>query len=133
MITVMVFGTFDILHAGHRYVFREAKKLGDELFVVVGRDSTVLRLKGALPVHTEALRLKVVASSDLVDTAVLGDPSDFYKVIVDIHPDIICLGYDQRGIEINQEILKKLKIKSRIVRLSSFKPETYKSSKLLPR
>jgi len=41
----MATGTFDLLHMGHIYYLREAKKLGDKLAVVVATDSTVRRLK----------------------------------------------------------------------------------------
>ena len=38
---VLVFGTFDGLHEGHKDFLRQAKQYGDHLTVVVGRDSTV--------------------------------------------------------------------------------------------
>ena len=40
----MATGTFDILHMGHIYYLKEAKKLGDELVIVVARDFTVRKL-----------------------------------------------------------------------------------------
>ena len=43
---VMVFGSFDPLHDGHRSLFRQARKHGDELVVVVARDVNIARLKG---------------------------------------------------------------------------------------
>jgi cytidyltransferase-like protein len=44
--TVMVFGTFDGIHDGHRYFLNEAKKFGDKLVVAVAKDTTVKTLKG---------------------------------------------------------------------------------------
>jgi len=35
---VMVFGTFDIFHPGHRSFLNQAKKYGNYLIVVVARD-----------------------------------------------------------------------------------------------
>ncbi|HEY4500387.1 MAG TPA: adenylyltransferase/cytidyltransferase family protein, partial [Candidatus Paceibacterota bacterium] len=43
---VMVFGTFDILHPGHLYFLRAAKKLGDYLIVSLARDVNVRKIKG---------------------------------------------------------------------------------------
>ena len=52
MVKVMATGTFDLLHMGHIYYLKEAKKLGDILSVVVARDSTVRKLKHE-PVNPE--------------------------------------------------------------------------------
>ena len=41
---VAVFGTFDLLHKGHRFVLDQAEERGD-LFVVIARDSTVKTIK----------------------------------------------------------------------------------------
>lgn len=35
---VLTYGTFDLLHPGHIYLLKEAKKLGDELIVGVSTD-----------------------------------------------------------------------------------------------
>lgn len=97
---VMVFGIFDGVHEGHRFLFDQAKKHGDELIVVVGRDSYVREFKRKEPKHLEEDRLEMVASEPLVDRAVLSDevPST-YGVIEKTRPDVICLGYDQDGLE----------------------------------
>ena len=42
---VMVFGTFDGIHDGHRHFLREAKKQGEELIVAVSKDEVVQKLK----------------------------------------------------------------------------------------
>ncbi|EQD52190.1 glycerol-3-phosphate cytidyltransferase, partial [mine drainage metagenome] len=44
-VRVMATGVFDLLHPGHLYFLTEARKLGDELVVVVARDQTARRLK----------------------------------------------------------------------------------------
>ncbi len=43
---VMVSGGFDPVHIGHVRMFEEAKKLGDELVVVINCDSWLIRKKG---------------------------------------------------------------------------------------
>ncbi|KPK18858.1 MAG: glycerol-3-phosphate cytidylyltransferase, partial [Nitrospira bacterium SG8_3] len=39
-------GCFDLLHSGHVYIFRKAKKLGDVLIVAVNEDESVRKIKG---------------------------------------------------------------------------------------
>ncbi|MCJ7794379.1 MAG: adenylyltransferase/cytidyltransferase family protein, partial [Methanoregulaceae archaeon] len=38
---VVATGTFDLLHPGHLYYLEQSKKLGDELFVIVARNTNV--------------------------------------------------------------------------------------------
>ena len=120
MVKVMATGTFDLLHIGHIYFLKEAKKLGDELIVVVARDLTVRKLKHE-PVTPEDMRLGLIRELKMVDQAELGHEDDMYKVVEEIRPDIIALGYDQVHDEkiLNQE-LKKRKLKARVVRLSKY-------------
>jgi FAD synthetase len=128
---VLVFGTFDMVHPGHISLFREAKKLGDHLTVVVARDRTVEELKGRKPKINENERLEHVSELSLVDKAVLGNSHDKYAVVEKTRPDVICLGYDQ--ISFTEELeaeLKKRRIKAKIVRLKPYKEDMYKSSKL---
>lgn len=99
----MASGVFDILHYGHLYYLQEAKKLGDELIVVIARDSTVRRRKRE-PIMPEELRMKMVQELKPVDRAVLGHEDNPYKTVEEIKPAIIALGYDQ---EHDEEVLKK--------------------------
>ena len=93
---VVVFGIFDGIHDGHRALFRQAKEQGDELVVIVGRDSACAQWKGGAPMHSEEDRLSLVLKEQYVDNAVLGDEEQStYKVVQDLNPDLICLGYDQ--------------------------------------
>jgi len=121
MIKVMATGTFDLLHIGHIYFLKEAKKLGDKLIVIVARDSTVRKLKHE-PVTPEEMRLQLIKELRIVDEAYLGKKDDMYDIVIDIKPDIIALGYDQIHNEkkINSELTKR-NIKSKIVRLSKSK------------
>jgi len=131
MIKVLAFGTFDMFHPGHKFYLTEAKKLGDKLEVVIARDSTVRKVKGRNVVNNEDKRLKVIESLDIVDNAYLGSKKDVYNILGKIKPDIICLGYDQTSFTGNlKEKLKEKKLKTKVVRIKSFKPDKYKSSKL---
>jgi FAD synthetase len=94
VVRVIATGVFDILHLGHIYYLEEAKKLGDELVVIVARDTTVRKHKHE-PITNEKMRLAMVQALKPVDKAVLGYEKDMYKIIEELKPDIIALGYDQ--------------------------------------
>lgn len=116
----MATGTFDLLHIGHIYFLKEAKKLGDELVVVVARDNTVRELKHE-PVTPEKMRLELIKELKIVDKAALGHKKDMYAIVEELHPDIIALGYDQ--IHDEQKITKELrrrKLNIKVVRLPEY-------------
>ena len=131
MTTVLTFGSFDHIHQGHIYYLTEAKKLGDKLFVVVARDSTIEKVKGKKPKYPEQERLKHLQDLQIADKIVLGYADDVYRVLDDVMPDIICLGYDQRAfVDQLEEELKKRNFKPKIIRLKPYMENIYKSSKL---
>ena len=116
----MATGTFDILHIGHIYFLKEAKKLGDELIVVVACDKTVRRLKHE-PVTSEDMRLNLIKELRVVDDAVIGKEDDMFEVVEQIQPDVIALGYDQ--IHDEKSLQKKLddrNLSARLVRLPKY-------------
>ena len=130
--TVLAFGTFDLLHAGHEHYLRRAKALGDRLVVVVARDATVRAVKGHDPVRPERSRLGAVARLPSVDRAVLGMPGpDKLRIVEKIRPDVIALGYDQLAFTAGLENrLAAAGLRPRIVRISAYLPDVHKSSLL---
>jgi len=90
----MATGVFDLLHPGHLYFLTEARKLGDELVVVVARDQTARRLKRE-PYVPEHIRREMVEALKPVDRAILGSTTDIYATVLNERPNIIALGYDQ--------------------------------------
>ena len=122
---VLCCGTFDYLHPGHLSFLQQAAALGTELDVVVARDENVQRMKGILPDHDENQRREMVAAVDVVDRAQLGYPGpDFLRIVKDIEPDVIALGYDQRA---PKGLAAKMP-RCEIVILQPHRPEKYKSS-----
>ena len=116
MTRVLATGTFDILHPGHILYLRKAKELGDELFVIVSRD-TMIQHKSK-PVIPERQRLQVVRALEMVDHAQLGSENDIFEPLMTIKPDIVALGFDQYFDEKKlQEDLEKRHIPSRVIRL----------------
>ncbi|TAL54509.1 MAG: FAD synthase [Nanoarchaeota archaeon] len=131
MTRVMVMGTFDLFHKGHEYFLREARRRGDYLVVLIARDATVAKLKGKKPRRNEKQRQYDVKKSGIPDKVVLGKLGDKYSVLEKEKPDVICLGYDQTFFTDKlKDELKKRGIKAKIIRLKSFKPEIYKTSKI---
>lgn len=97
---VMVFGVFDRLHSGHYSFLTQAAQYGTELIAVIARDEIARELKNRTPADDEVTRMRAVEEIAGVDHAVLGDVTlGSYAVVRDHQPDIICLGYDQRGLE----------------------------------
>ncbi len=129
MSRVLVFGTFDLLHPGHRFVLSEAAKRG-ELHVVVARDSTVARIKNHAAHHNEAERAAMIQEAFPEARVRLGsDAGDFLAPVREVQPDLIVLGYDQRlppGVS-------EADFPCPVERLPAFEPEKYKSSLLKPR
>ncbi len=116
----MATGVFDILHLGHIYFLKEARKYGDELVVVVARDNTAKKLKH-LPIINEQNRMTLVSNLKPVDRAILGHEDDMYKTVAEVKPDVIVLGYDQTFDE--KEIVRKCKkigLTVKVVRLGKF-------------
>lgn len=126
---VLVFGSFDLVHEGHKYFFREAKKLGDRLIVVVARDSTIREFKKHEPKFNEDERVNNIRDLGIADEVKLGYDGDKWKIIEEIKPDIIALGYNQNSYTKGlKKGMKKRGLNIEIVRLKSYKPEKYKSS-----
>jgi len=126
---VMVFGTFDVFHAGHEFFLRQAKKLGNYLIAVVAKDDTVKNVKGEYPQHDEKERLNRVKESGIADKVVMGNSDDKYKVIKKHKPHIIALGYDQFVFtyKLNKMIIDE-NMNTEIIRLDGYEPDIYKSS-----
>ena len=128
---VMVFGTFDGLHAGHLSFFRQARGLlkgKSTLVASIARDKNVKRIKGVWPTLNERERLMLVKKCGLVDKVVLAGAGDHIPHIVRERPGIIALGYDQG--EYVKNLKKDLKNKGltvKIIRLRPFKKRIFKN------
>lgn len=126
---VMVFGTFDLLHPGHVNFFEQAKSYGDTLIVVVARDSTVSKVKSHTPHDDEKTRVSNIEQLNIADKIVLGSTGeDKYEIVRYEKPDVVALGYDQQ--HFIGDLENALEDHVKIVRLSPYRPDLYKSSLL---
>jgi len=132
--TIMLFGTFDHLHAGHENLFIQAKSLAKRftnplMVAIVARDKTVKQIKKKKPDNSEKIRVKNLEKTGWTDLVLLGEKSDKYKTIRKHRPSIIALGYDQFAFTQQLEkLIIDLNLDAKIVRLDPYKPEIYKSS-----
>lgn len=115
---VLATGTFDLLHPGHIFFLEEAKKLGDELYVIVARDSKIEHKPR--PIVPEKQRAKMIAALKIVDHAILGSENDIFEPLKKIQPDVIALGHDQ--------VFDSDKLKEELAK-RGFKPEIVRIKK----
>lgn len=128
---VLVFGSFDPLHDGHRNFFAQAKALGDQLTVVVAHGSALREGKKREPFQSEEERLTAVASDPSVNKALIGNKeANRYNLLSELEYDVIALGYDQRPSdeEVRVELDRRGKQRVEVIRLKPFKPEIFKST-----
>src|SRR3989338_2149816 len=131
MKTVMIFGTFDIVHHGHLNLFKQARKFAERLVVVLARDARVKSIKNKESIYNEKERKLFLEQIRLVDQVVLGDKKDVYKIIQKIRPNVIVLGYDQ--IYFTEKLNEKIKsfgLKTKVVRAKAYKSEMLKTGKI---
>jgi len=119
MVKVLATGTFDILHPGHLLYLSKARSMGDELYVIVARDSMIKHKPR--PVISEMQRLAMVKALRIVDNAQLGSEKDIFEPLFQIKPDIIALGknqfFDEKKLETG---LKNCGLNARVIRIQSF-------------
>lgn len=88
---VIVSGWFNPLHGGHLSHMKEAKKLGDELWVIVNNDKQQLLKKGKI-ILDEQERMSIVGELKCVDRVMLAIDQDIpvaetIKKIAEENPD----------------------------------------------
>ena len=126
----MVFGVFDVVHAGHKAFFAQAKKYGNYLIVALTQDHIVEHLKLRLPKKSFVERFDHLKKEDFVDEIVIGDAElGTYEVVKKYKPDVIALGYDQKVLKKDLESHKKeFQWPLQILVMESFEPKKYHSS-----
>lgn len=97
--TVWINGTFDVLHAGHIELFRQARKLaGPSGRVIVGTDSDerVRELKGPTrPINNLIDRVDFLRAIKYIDGVVTFSSTDELEArIKQFSPDILLIGDD---------------------------------------
>ncbi len=101
MIKVVTSGYFNPLHIGHVTLFREAKRLGDYLIVIVNNDHQV-KLKGSKPFMDEKERCAIIKALKYVDEVVLSIDRDktIKRTLSMIRPNIFAKGGDSTPLNV---------------------------------
>jgi cytidyltransferase-like protein len=129
---VLIFGTFDGLHDGHKTYIEEAYRLGEHVTVSITPGETILTLKGYKPRYTEEERSALLRAIFPSLEIVLGDTDiASWNILETVRPDAIVLGYDQE--ELAQSIIKSTYVernKTPILRARAHRPDTHHNSLL---
>lgn len=100
--TVMVAGTFEILHPGHLAYLREAWRRG-YVTAVVSADENAERVKGRRIVIPQRQRAEVLSSLYFVHKVVHGRPGDIFDIFYEVKPDVVLLGPNQ---SVSEDVVK---------------------------
>jgi D-beta-D-heptose 7-phosphate kinase/D-beta-D-heptose 1-phosphate adenosyltransferase len=99
-IVVAVSGGFDPVHIGHTRLFKEARKLGDELVVILNNDNWLKQKKGFV-FMSEKERKEIIESLKPVDRVIVSKHCRNFKdrsvcaELVSLRPDIFANGGDR--------------------------------------
>ena len=99
----ITFGAFDLCHAGHVLMFKEAKEQCDYLIVGLHRDPSVAPKsyrgkKKNKPVLSLEERRIMLEGIRYIDEVVMYDTEeDLYNILVTMKPDVRIIGADWKG------------------------------------
>jgi D-beta-D-heptose 7-phosphate kinase/D-beta-D-heptose 1-phosphate adenosyltransferase len=97
-------GCFDLLHRGHLFLLREARKLGDVLVVGLNSDDSARRVKGLdRPVMLEEDRVELLEALPCVDHVIVFDEDTPEALIRRVEPDLHVKGGDHAGDRLAEE------------------------------
>jgi D-beta-D-heptose 7-phosphate kinase/D-beta-D-heptose 1-phosphate adenosyltransferase len=99
MTTIIVNGTFDILHPGHAAMLNTARSLGDYLVVCIDTDRRVQELKGeSRPINNQIDRKVMLQNLKAVDIVEFFDNEEDLIALIKLYkPSVMVKGSDYRG------------------------------------
>lgn len=107
---IVVSGGFDPVHVGHIRMIQEAKKLGDELVVVINNDHWLRKKKGFVFMHEEQ-RAEILSAIAGVDRVVLTshepdcEDMSVCDALREIRPHVFANGGDRFADNIPEAVL----------------------------
>lgn len=103
VLNVFTWGTFDCLHDGHKEFLKKIGQLG-RLYIIVIPSQKKFENSGYVPVKDEfqrradLLHFGKVETIDLIEEVFIDCFEYGLKSILEVRPEIFCLGYDQDAI-----------------------------------
>lgn len=106
----LTIGTFDLVHAGHAYLFQECERFSDEVIVGVNSDEFVAEYKGKKPLFDYEERAGIIEG---LGYTVLKNSSAGRELIEQVQPDLLVIGSDwarkdyYAQIDVDQDFMDK--------------------------
>ncbi len=92
---VLTNGVFDLLHTGHLYYLKQARALGEALFVAINADESVRAIKGPTrPIQSEVERAYALGALWFVSGIVAFNTPRLDAEIRALQPDVYCKAGD---------------------------------------
>ncbi len=92
---VLAGGVFDVIHYGHLKFFEAAKREGDYLIIALEPDSSIIKHKKRIPVHTQSQRADILSHIDYIDEIILLPEmkgyEDYLQLVLDVQPQVIAV------------------------------------------
>ena len=125
---MLVAGAFDRFHVGHQFFLWSASRQCEQLTIIVGRNTTIEKIKGRPPRYSESERLERIRKERIPNASVrLGrEDGNVWETIREENPDGILFGYDQR---FDEDTCRALFPHITLLRSEPYRPEHFKSSK----
>jgi FAD synthetase len=130
---VITFGTFDIIHPGHRYYLEQAQMYWDILITIISTDINSRKFRKREIINNQEQRIKNMKSIWIANIVELWNINNPYLSIKKHIPDYICLWYDQSSYtDWLEKYLENNKLeKTKIIRLKWLNTNIYNTSKIL--
>jgi len=114
---VTINGTFDVLHAGHLHILREARQQGDVLVVGLNSDSSVRANKGPKrPLVPQAQRAEMLLALRYVDYVHIFDEQVPMAFIAAVRPDVHVNGAEYGEGCVEAEVVREIGARLHLVR-----------------
>ena len=89
---------FDLLHAGHILMLKDAKKQCDYLIIGLQTDPTLDRSEKNKPIQTlEERKIQLEAIKYIDEIIIYKSEEDLYRLLKEINPDVRILGTDYKN------------------------------------